>query len=240
MDEAVWRAFQTRDVRGIMSALLMGASVNYQRAASDLTTPLMAAAYCGDAAVVGSLLRRGALVRVTDSSGRTAVSYAASREHASLADLLRDVLADEEAELASWATAAAAGVQWSAGAPQSAADPPTLPARGAAAMEEDAAYDYYVVDAGLNGGGGAPSEAASANVQSLRLAPTDELPFWEDGVGGDADGGDGWGDLVWDESGLDGIDVESDSDSDDADAVEHDYPDEESSDDDNEHESVDS
>ena len=233
MDEAIWRGFRSADLRGIAPALAMGASINYQRAASDLTTPLMAAAFCGDSTVVGSLVRRGALVRVTDSSGRTAVSYAASAGHVSLADLLRDVLVDEEAELAAWATAAAEGVPWTAATQHSVAQPPP-PAQTAPAMEDDAAYDFYVVDVGSNGGGGPPAPTPS-HVQSLRLASDGHLPVFEDGA---VDDEDGWGDIVWDESGLDGIDAESDLDSEDADAVEHDYPDDETSE--SEHESVDS
>lgn len=77
MDEAVWFAATSGEFSKVWEALSKGAPVDYQRKASDGSTALMAAAACGRADIVLSLLRRGAVVDLMDSEGRTALDHAA-------------------------------------------------------------------------------------------------------------------------------------------------------------------
>jgi hypothetical protein len=76
MDEAVWRAFKLCDFAPLTAALAAGACVNYQRAQSDLTTALMAAAFAGEAGAARRLVGAGALVRLRDAAGRAAADFA--------------------------------------------------------------------------------------------------------------------------------------------------------------------
>lgn len=100
IDAAIWHAFATGDMTRIFAAVRGGSDVNYQRMLSDLTTGLMAAAYHGDSQAAVLLIRKGALVRIADVSGRSAACIASDRGHVLLAAFLRDVLQEEEEEFA--------------------------------------------------------------------------------------------------------------------------------------------
>lgn len=162
MDEAIWRAFRMRDFSGVAGAVAAGAPVNFQRVQSDLTTALMAAAYHGNAALASALVRRGALARITDASGRTAVEYAVAGGALGLASLLRDVLAAEERELAEYAgveparrpsgtaapgagASAASGVSTDAGAEAASVDVDSSGVGSGAGEAEGEEFDLYVL-----------------------------------------------------------------------------------------------
>ena len=53
------QAFQTGDTSAVREALAMRADPSFRRHHSDGTTPLMAAAWCGDTRLVAELLDRG-------------------------------------------------------------------------------------------------------------------------------------------------------------------------------------
>jgi hypothetical protein len=102
MDKALWTAWKMGDFRPVFEALAFGCNVNYQRVSSDLSTALMVAAHHGNSKVAASLVRQGALVRIPDFSGRTAVQFAADASHIHLANRLRSVLQDELDEIDNW------------------------------------------------------------------------------------------------------------------------------------------
>ena len=99
MDQGIWKAFQSGDFSAVFASLNDGMDVNYQRPQSDLSTALMAAAFAGDDDVATDLLTRGALVRIPNVFGHTALRIATERGHAQLAALLADALLEEEEEL---------------------------------------------------------------------------------------------------------------------------------------------
>lgn len=155
MDEAVWMAWVHANFQAVFAALAFGCNINYQRAQSDLSTALMAAAHHGNSKVAASLVRQGALARIPDASGRTAVQFAADAGHAELSSRLKSVLMDEMDEIATWSQAAAAAAEHTGGA-------------------EDE-YDMYVLepdDAGEAGGTAATTavQSAGGNTRTIRVA----------------------------------------------------------------------
>jgi hypothetical protein len=186
LDEAVWRAFRFGDFPAVEAALALCAGfpgssgVNFQRPHADLTTALMAAAHAGAAGAARELVARGALVRVRDAVGRTAVAYARAAGHAQLADLLRDVLREEARELRcaadeeggggddgerDAAARTAAGAEVDAAADEAAVAAAAGGAPRAAEEEggEGALFDYYLLrGAAVVAQGGAEVEAGSA------------------------------------------------------------------------------
>jgi hypothetical protein len=100
MDEAIWTGFAHADFGPIYRAIGQGGDVNFQRRKSDLSTALMAAAMHGDMKLALMLLRNNAIVRICDVSGKSAVAFAREQDHTRLAQLLEDVLHDEEEEYA--------------------------------------------------------------------------------------------------------------------------------------------
>lgn len=160
LDEGVWTAFQTKDLGPLFAALAASsnasADVNYRRAAADLTTPLMAAAFVGDEPAAVELVRRGALAHLQDRAGRTAADFAALGGHAMLAATLRAVTQGEREYLEGLVLGLAGGsAAPKARRPVAAASGPAQTASGGpAAAEEDeeddeeegVAYDYYVAE----------------------------------------------------------------------------------------------
>lgn len=247
VDEAIWSAFRTRNASRLLHTLTSlggGVYVNFQRVCADLTTLLMAAAYCGDMALVSTLIRQGALARIVDADGRSAAGFARAAGFPGLADLLDDVAADEVAEIKAWGSY---GREEGAEASNTAEDPES--------------FDYYMVDAAEpkpsesdGATGSAASAAASApilRVDGSAALSSGAILFGASSGIADGEDEDGSWDLVWDEhtGGLDDDDNDG-ADSVDPDAEEIDYPEDESgpsSDDDDgcdsgdtEHESVDS
>jgi hypothetical protein len=103
LDHAVWQSFSSNDFNDMFRLLQTYhdiSFVNYQRLQSDLTTPLMAATYHGHVKMVFALLKKGALVRIPNAFGQTAIDIAKERGFDHIASFLRDVLQDEEDELA--------------------------------------------------------------------------------------------------------------------------------------------
>jgi hypothetical protein len=204
----------------------------------------MAAAYCGDMALVSTLIRQGALARIVDADGRSAAGFARAAGFPGLADLLDDVASDEIAEIKAWGSYGQH--EGEVGASNTAEDPES--------------FDYYMVDAA--DAGPKPSESDDATGAAAPPAPilrvdgsaalsSGTILFGtSSGIVGDDDEDGSW-DLVWDEhtGGLDDDDNDG-ADSVDPDAEEIDYPedesgpssdeDEEGGSDDTEHESVDS
>lgn len=220
MDEAVWRAFTQGDFARVFQAMREhGMDVNFQRSQSDLTTALMAAAYHGETRIAATLIRQGALVRVPDVNGNTALSIAASRGHGTTASLLRDVLHEEEEELASWAAVQGAVParrlgSSSASSPAAASARIDLDSNGGMAEGEDYAYDVYMLveeeeeeadGAEAAQGAGTSTEEAGAStgrVANLRLDPS-AYGSLTDALGGVGDGLDDGEVLVLDEDGSD-------------------------------------
>lgn len=177
MDEAVWRAFIARDFGGVFAIIREhGMDVNYQRVQSDLTTALMAAAYHGETKVAAALIRSGALVRVTDASGNTALTIALSRGHSGCAALLKDVLHEEEEELAEWAqaSAGAAAVKRSplgAGVGVSGASSSTA-AASTSSSSSSYEYDVYMLVDEDEDGGDAEGNGTVSSATSSSAAPS--------------------------------------------------------------------
>ena len=168
MDEAVWRAFKFDDYTGVFSSLrLHGIDANYQRVQSDLTTPLMAAAYHGQTSVAAALIRCGALVRIPDASGSTALAIALGRGHGGTAALLRDVLAEEEEEIAEWGREMAGAAAVRRGPHSSSLDSSSASSSSHSSVnvekEKDGfEYDVYMLVEGDEAAGEGNRESAAA------------------------------------------------------------------------------
>ena len=90
MDRAVWNAFREKDFSSIFELITRAqGNVNFQRRASDQTTALMAAAFHGLLDVCVQLIKLGAAVELTNSSGETAADMAEKRNHTECYRFLR-------------------------------------------------------------------------------------------------------------------------------------------------------
>jgi Transcription factor Iwr1 len=97
MDEAIVIAFQTHNARPVLDAIQIGASPSFIRTQADGTTPLMAAAYCGDSTAVARLLSLGVNPCVIDYNGNSASALALMQGHTSVVQQLQ--LAEAQRQL---------------------------------------------------------------------------------------------------------------------------------------------
>ena len=193
MDEAIWEAFRNGDFGPVFAALNDGSDVNFQRPQADLSTALMAAAYHGVERVVRSLLRRGALVRLANVTGDTALSLAASRQHDAVAALLRDMLTEEEDEIAAWT---AERGDTAASSRRANADESTsgrTAGEGDRTDTDDFEYDVYVLDGGTTGAEQAESTDVAPGPRILRLDAQYHAPGLDAALRGATDGDDNYG-----------------------------------------------
>ena len=79
--------------------LLLGRGANVEVANKNGMTPLMAAAFGGNAGVVTALLERGAKKEVKDKDGMTAQMLAVQKEDAKVVAVLSGVMDAERAPL---------------------------------------------------------------------------------------------------------------------------------------------
>ena len=257
IDEAVWRAFKLGDLPAIESAILQGASVNYQRVSSDLTTSLMAAAHHGEAGAARWLVERGALVNLRDVNGRGAVDFARSAGHTELADLLKDVEDEELREKARWDAGA---WKFDGDGENERAQEQTLEeegeeqggrqAAGGGVPEggegegEDDVYDYYILNQNGEGGYEPPRGGTVKRLKaglSQALALPGGLMVEEKNKEGGKEGGFGVEEWDWvreEESTCVNnlLDSEEEEDEEDEDAKEIDYPDDQDEEEDREEE----
>jgi hypothetical protein len=98
MDEAIVTAFQTHNARPVMDALQIGASPSFIRTQADGTTPLMAAAYCGDSSAVARLLSLGVNPCVIDYNGNSASALALLQGHIAVVQQLQLAEAQRQAD----------------------------------------------------------------------------------------------------------------------------------------------
>ena len=83
MDRAIYNAFMDGPSRcaGLISAIVKGGPVNFQRKLAANTTALMAAAHWKRTDIVKRLLEQGAIKSLCDSHGRTALDFAIQQGH---------------------------------------------------------------------------------------------------------------------------------------------------------------
>jgi Transcription factor Iwr1 len=98
MDEAIVTAFQTHNARPVLDAIQIGASPSFIRTQADGTTPLMAAAYCGDSTAVARLLALGVNPCVIDYNGNSASALALMQGHPSVVQQLQLAEAQRQSE----------------------------------------------------------------------------------------------------------------------------------------------
>lgn len=95
MDEAIFTAFSTGDAHNVALVIRQFNDVNFTREI-DGTTPLMAAAWCGDGGLCWRLVSMGANPTVLDMNGANARDLALNRGHTAVAERLSAVLVARE------------------------------------------------------------------------------------------------------------------------------------------------